>query len=120
LGEAELVQIKGADAPVPARQLLGMVEGHRVAGRADSNLVGRRWEMSAVQGLFDRAIEGHGAVVAVVGSPGIGKSRLVREVTEIAAARGVEVFGAYCESHATDVPFHMVARLLRATTGVRG
>ncbi|HEX9497293.1 MAG TPA: adenylate/guanylate cyclase domain-containing protein, partial [Mycobacterium sp.] len=120
LGEAELVQIKGADAPVPARQLLGMVEGHRVAGRADSNLVGRRWEMSAVQGLFDRAIEGHGAVVAVVGSPGIGKSRLVREVTEIAAARGVEVFGAYCESHATDVPFHMVARLLRASTGVRG
>jgi class 3 adenylate cyclase len=32
LGEAELVQIKGADAPVPARQLLGMVEGHRVVG----------------------------------------------------------------------------------------
>jgi class 3 adenylate cyclase len=120
VGESELVQIKGADAPVPARQLLGMVEGHRVAGRVDSNLVGRRWEMSAVQGLFDRAIEGHGAVVAVVGSPGIGKSRLVREVTEIAAARGVEVFGAYCESHATDVPFHMVARLLRASTGVRG
>src|SRR3954463_5138803 len=50
LGGAELVQIKGADAPVPARQLLGMVEGHRVAGRADSNLVGRRWEMSAVRG----------------------------------------------------------------------
>ena len=32
LGEAVLVQIKGADAPVPARQLLGMVEGHRVVG----------------------------------------------------------------------------------------
>ena len=48
--------------------------------RAESNLVGRRWEMSAVEGLLDRAIEGHGAVVGVVGPPGIGKSRLVREV----------------------------------------
>jgi len=53
----------------------------------------------------------------VVGPPGIGKSRLVREVAAIAAGRGVEVFSAYCESHATDIPFHVVARLLRAATG---
>ena len=80
LGEPELVRIKGADEPVPAQRLLGMGEQHRAAGRAESNLVGRRWEMSAVEGLLDRAIDGHGAVVGVVGSPGIGKSRLVREV----------------------------------------
>jgi hypothetical protein len=118
LGESERVQIKGADAPVPARQLLGMVEGHRVVGRAESNLVGRRWEMSAVEGLLDRAIDGHGAVVGVVGSPGIGKSRLVREVAAMAAARGVDVFTAFCESHASDIPFRVVARLLRAASGV--
>ena len=118
LGDAELVQIKGADAPVPAQRLLGMSEGHRAVGRAESNLVGRRWEMSAVESLLDRAVDGHGAVVTVVGSPGIGKSRLVREVAAIAARRGVEVFTTYCESHATDIPFHVVARLLRAATGV--
>ena len=89
-------------------------------GRAESDLVGRRWEMAAVEGLLDRAIDGHGAVVGVVGSPGIGKSRLVREVAAMAAARGVEVFSAFCESHASDVPFHVVARLLRAATGVSG
>ena len=99
---------------------LGMGERHRAVGRAESNLVGRRWEMSAVEGLLDRAIDGHGAVVAVVGSPGIGKSRLVREVAAMAAAHGVEVFTAFCESHASDIPFHVVARLLRAATGVRG
>ena len=118
LGELELVRIKGAEEPVPARRLLGMGDGHRAAGRAESNLVGRRWEMAAVEGLLDRAIDGHGAVVGVVGSPGIGKSRLVREVTAMAAARGVEVFTAFCESHASDIPFHVVARLLRAATGV--
>jgi class 3 adenylate cyclase len=120
LGEYELVRIKGADAPVPARRLLGMGEQQRVVGRAESNLVGRQWEMSAVEGLLERAIGGDGAVVGVVGSTGIGKSRLVREVVAIAGHRGVEVFTTFCESHASQVPFHAVARLLRAATGVEG
>ena len=76
--------------------------------------------MSAVESLLDRAIEGHGAVVGVVGPPGIGKSRLVREVATMARGRGVEVFTAFCESHTGQVPFHAVARLLRAATGVEG
>ena len=53
LGEPELVQIKGADEPVPARRLLAVGQ-HRAATRAESKLVGRRWEMSAVEGLLDR------------------------------------------------------------------
>jgi class 3 adenylate cyclase len=118
LGESELVQIKGADVPVPARRLLGMGDRHRAAWRAESNLVGRQWEMSAVVGLLERAIDGYGGVVGVVGSPGIGKSRLVREVTAMAAARGLEVFTAFCESHASDIPFYVVTRLLRAATRV--
>ena len=92
LGEPELVQIKGADKPVAAQRLLGMEERHRLIERVESNLVGRRWEMSAVEGLLDRAVEGHGAVVGVVGPPGIGKSRLVREVSAMAShpwCRGV-------------------------------
>ena len=119
LGEPELVQIKGADEPVPARRLLSMGERPAV-GRAESNLVGRRWELSAVESLLDRAVDGHGAVVEVVGPPGIGKSRLVREVAAMAAGREVEVFTGYCESHATDIAFHVVAQLLRAAIGARG
>jgi len=120
LGESELLQIKGSDEPVAAQRLLGVPEGRHAVGRAESNLVGRRWEMAAVEGLLERVIDGHGAVITVVGSPGIGKSRLVREVAAIAAGREVEVFSAYCESHASDVPFHVVAQLLRAAIGVRG
>jgi predicted ATP-dependent serine protease len=104
LGEAELVQIKGADDPVAARRLLGAGDQHRAISCAESNLVGRRWEMSAVEALLDRAVEGHGGVVGVVGPPGIGKSRLVREVSAMAATRGVEVFTAFSESHTSQVP----------------
>jgi class 3 adenylate cyclase len=120
LCDAELVQIKGADEPVAAYRLSGMADGHRVASRTESDLVGRRWEMSTVEGLLDRAIDGHGAVVGVVGSPGIGKSRLVREVAAMARRRNVEVFTTFCESHAIDVPFRVVARLLRTITGAEG
>jgi class 3 adenylate cyclase len=120
LGESELVQIKGAVAPVPAQRLLAMGEGHAAAGRAESNLVGRQSELSAVEGLLERAIDGHGAVVGVVGSPGIGKSRLVREVSAMAAARSVDTFTAFCESHTSQIPFHAVARLLRTVTGIEG
>ncbi|MEI6254921.1 MAG: adenylate/guanylate cyclase domain-containing protein, partial [Mycobacteriaceae bacterium] len=120
LGDPEWVRIKGTDEPVAAQRLVGTSDPDGPVGGADSALVGRDWEMGAVEGLLKRAITGQGAVVTVVGSPGIGKSRLVREVTAMAVVRDVEVFSAYCESHTTQVPFHAVARLLRAATGVRG
>ena len=120
LGDPELVRIKGTDHPVAAHRLVGMPDRDRPAAGAESNLVGRHWEMSAVEGLLDRAVDGHGAVVEVVGPPGIGKSRLVREVAAMAAGRKVEVFSAYCESHTSQVSFHTVARLLRSVTGIKG
>jgi len=120
LGDAQRVRIKGTDQAVCAQLLLGVPEGRRAVGRAESHLVGRGWEMSAVEGLLERAIDGHGAVVGVVGSPGIGKSRLVREVAALAGRRDVDVFTAFCESHTSQVSFHAVARLLRAATGVEG
>jgi hypothetical protein len=86
--------------------------------RPQPDLVGRQWEMSAVAGLLDRALDGRGTVAGVVGAAGIGKSRLVREVSAMAAAQGVDVFSAFCESHTSQVPFHAVANLLRAAAGV--
>jgi class 3 adenylate cyclase len=119
VGERELVYIKGAGEPVAAYRLMGM-RPDRPVRRTESKLVGRRWEMSTVEGLLDRAIDGHGFVVGAVGPPGIGKSRLVRELSAMAAARDVEVFTTFCESHTSQIPFQAVARLLRATTGVEG
>jgi adenylate cyclase len=119
LSEPESVWIKGADEGVPVCRLLGMRED-RTVKRAEANLVGRRWEMNAVEGLLDRAIDGHGAVAGIEGPPGVGKSRLVRELSAMASARGVEVFVTFCESHTSQIPFHAVARLLRAATGVEG
>jgi predicted ATPase len=87
-------------------------------GGTESRLVGRREEMAALDAMLDRAIGGRGAVVGAVGAPGIGKSRVAREAAALAAGRGVAVTWAFCESHARDIPFGVVARLLRAATGI--
>jgi class 3 adenylate cyclase len=118
LADPEWVRIKGADEPVRARRLVAIGARDGLFGRADASLVGRRWEMAALDALVDRTIGGRGGVVTVVGPPGIGKSRTARETAALAAGRGVEVFWAFCESHAGDVPFYAVTRLLRASTGV--
>jgi class 3 adenylate cyclase len=118
LAEPEWVHIKGVDEPVSARRLVAINPRQGMLGRAEASLVGRRWEMAALDAILDRAIGGRGGIVGVVGSPGIGKSRAAREVAALAAGRGIEVFWAFCESHASDVPFHAVTRLLRAATGV--
>ncbi|BBX23602.1 cyclase [Mycolicibacter terrae] len=120
LGESELVQIKGADGPVPVRRLLGVAQQHRQGRRSDPALVGRTWELNTVAGILDEAIGGAGCVVSVVGPPGIGKSRIVRESAALAAQRGVEVFATHCESHTSDIPFYAVVGLLRAGLGVEG
>ena len=118
LGEPEWVHIKGADEPVRARRLLAIEPRHGLAGRTEAPLVGRHSEMAAVGDMVARTIDGRGGVVGVVGPPGIGKSRVAREAAALAAGRGAEVFWAFCESHARDISFGVVARLLRAGSGV--
>jgi adenylate cyclase len=113
LGAPEWVRIKGVDESLPARRLLGSVAEHGRVGRQEPTLIGRDWKLTTIGGILDRAVTGNGCVVGVMGSPGIGKSRIVREAAAIANDRGVEVFTTYCESHASQIPFHVVARMLR-------
>ena len=118
LAEPQLMRIKGAQHAVPARQLLSVAAQR--TGVSHSTLVGREWELSTLAAMLDRSTGGRGSVVAVVGPPGIGKTRLTAEAVQFAKSRGTEVFSTFCESHATDVPFHVVARLLRATGRLSG
>jgi class 3 adenylate cyclase len=116
LAELEMVRIKGADDPVPARRLLGVAPHRRMKG-AESTFVGRQWEMGALAGMLGQAINGNGRLVGVVGPPGIGKSRIVGETAALAMRQGVAVYTTYCESHTTDIAFRAVAGLLRAALG---
>ena len=52
-------------------------------------LVGRAQALGVVTEAVELAREGRGRCVAVVGEPGVGKSRLVRAALEVASARGL-------------------------------
>src|SRR6476646_2902982 len=119
LGEPELVHIKGAEDPIPARRLVA-VAARESAGIPQSALVGRRVEVDTIERLVDQSTSGRGCVVGVVGLAGIGKTRLVREAANFAKNHGVEVFSTFCESHATEIPFGVVARMMSALAGVSG
>jgi hypothetical protein len=104
---------------VPARRLVA-VAARTAQSLDETDMVGRRWELAAVEALLHRVVGGQGSVVHVVGPPGIGKSRLVRAVLQDAVRLGMEIHAVYCESHASDISFHVIRQLLRTGTGVSG
>jgi predicted ATPase len=53
--------------------------------------VGRDAELGTLLGAVDAAQFGRGALIFVVGMPGVGKSRLAREVASEAGRRGMSV-----------------------------
>ena len=104
--------------PVPARRLIRTVADPVLAGRRRWTLVGRQWEMRALTGMLDESIAGRGCVAGVIGAPGIGKTRLTRELATIANELGVEVHSTFCEAHEAEVPFHVLGRMVRAVLRV--
>lgn len=82
------------------------------AMRGLSPFVGRETELSLLNDLVARLDDGHGRVVCLVGEPGIGKSRLVRELREALPAN---VRAARGRSSSSDraAPWHLVVDVLR-------
>jgi class 3 adenylate cyclase len=77
------VTIKGLGEPVEVYELTsaGAVRTslQRSAARGFTRFIGRDAVMAQLHGALQRAAAGHGQVVAVVGEPGVGKSRLFYE-----------------------------------------
>src|SRR5688500_9988300 len=71
----------------------------------DQVFVGRRQELRILCGLLDDAKSGSGVAVAVVGEPGIGKTRLLGELIGHAHAAGVTVLHGQGSELERDMPF---------------
>ena len=86
------VPIKGLPAPVEAYEVRGAgrvrTRLQASAARGLSRFVGRDAEMEQLRPALEQAAAGHGQVVAVVGEPGVGKSRLFYEFIRSHRTRG--------------------------------
>ncbi len=119
LGEFDL---KGVGKPVRGYELQGV---GRLRTRLDvsrtrgfSKFVGRADEMAALEAALERAIQGNGQVVGVVGEAGVGKSRLCCEFLERCRGRGVRVHEARGVAHGRVVPLLPVLEFLRDYFGI--
>ena len=78
-----LVPVKGLPEPAEVYELLraGPVRSRlqAAAARGLTRFVGRQAELEALHQALERAGTGHGQMVAVIGEPGVGKTRLVYE-----------------------------------------
>ena len=77
-------------------------------------LIGRERQLGQIVACLDRAAEGRGSLVMVVGPPGIGKSRLVDEVASVASSRGLPVLWGRCWDTAGAPPYWPWVQVLRA------
>jgi class 3 adenylate cyclase/tetratricopeptide (TPR) repeat protein len=77
------VPVKGLSAPVDVFELAGpsatRTRLQAAAARGLTRFVGRAQELAHLRQALDKARAGQGQVVAVVGEPGVGKSRLLWE-----------------------------------------
>ena len=74
-------ELKGVPEPVTLFRLIRASGGGRRAGqRHHTPLIGREEEIAMLMRRWERARQGDGQLVLIVGEPGLGKSRLVEEL----------------------------------------
>jgi hypothetical protein len=110
--------VKGLETPVPVYELTGVVPARSrlqaTATRGLSRFVGRESEMQQLAQVLERAARGHGQTVAVVGEPGVGKSRLVWEFIRSHHTHGWLVLESGSVSYGKATPYLPVIELLKA------
>ena len=85
-------------------------------------MVGRDGELGRLLTLLDDAEAGRSVAALVSGDAGVGKTRLIAEVTRLAAGRGFTVLSGQCAELGDSVPYLPLADALRGaaqSTGVR-
>ncbi len=75
-------------------------------------LVGRDTEVGMLTAVLDRAANQHGGMIFLAGEPGVGKSRLAREIADLAESRGSRVFAGRASDSGARIPYRPVTEAL--------
>jgi class 3 adenylate cyclase/tetratricopeptide (TPR) repeat protein len=117
------VEAKGKAAPVPVWEAAEATSrfGVDVVHQARAQLVGRERELSVLRDALDRArYERIPQLVTLVGVPGMGKSRLVYELSRIADAdpEFITWRQGRCLAYGDGVAFWALAEVVKAQAGI--
>jgi DNA-binding SARP family transcriptional activator len=119
---APLPVAKGTDLELRARPLVGVASGPPPGEpRLQGPLIGRDAELGVMLGLFEEVVaSGRPRLLTVVGSAGVGKSRLVAEGVAAMAARRPDttVLRGRCLSAGHGITYWALGEILREACGV--
>jgi class 3 adenylate cyclase/tetratricopeptide (TPR) repeat protein len=112
------IPIKGLNKPVEVYEVTGAgpvrTRLQAAAARGLTRFVGRESELDQLCQALELAGAGHGQVVAIVGEPGVGKSRLVYEFTRSHRTHGWLLLESRSVSYSKATPYLPVHDLLKA------
>ncbi|HSF61842.1 MAG TPA: adenylate/guanylate cyclase domain-containing protein [Gaiellaceae bacterium] len=112
----EPLTVKGKSSAVPAYRLEFVEEGAVLARPFDSPFVGRSQELARLRGAFERVVaERTPLLVTVLGSAGIGKSRLTAELVSSLDER-VMVLEGRCLSYGEGITFWPLQEIVRSVS----
>ena len=109
------ITLKGKSEPVVT---------YRVVRELDTTIepdatpfVGRQPELDQLAAALQQARAGRGTVIAIVGEPGVGKSRLLAEFRNTLTAE-VDRMTARCASYEQSTPYALIADFIRGAFGI--
>jgi class 3 adenylate cyclase/tetratricopeptide (TPR) repeat protein len=112
------VSVKGLTTPVQAYELLRAKAVRSrlqvAATRGLTPFVGREAELAVLRQALMWAQRGHGQMVALVGEPGVGRSRLIYEFTQRQPPPGWRILEGRAASYGEDTLYLPVIGLLRS------
>jgi predicted ATPase/class 3 adenylate cyclase len=116
--ELDPLDLKGKSEPVPAWEATRVLApgAQRRAARAETPLIGRDDESTLIESLLERVVrEGRPHLVTLIGQAGVGKSRLIRELTGSVADRPQRpaVREGHCPAYGTGIGYWALAEVFR-------
>lgn len=123
LGEPETIEAKGKDGGIRCRRLVRALSVQRsrgIAGR-EAPFVGRQDELDVLRATSRRALaQGEPHLVTIVGEPGVGKTRLARELwRDLSTADPAPVLRiGRCLSYGDGITYWPLAEVLREHYGL--
>src|SRR4051794_28786514 len=111
--------LRGKAEPMPAWRVIdGMSPDPRSPSRLRAPLVGREPELARLRSAFAGAIAARACrLVTVIGSPGLGKSRLVSEFLESVRDEATVLVG-HCHDTGEGITFQPIAEVLRTAAKI--
>jgi hypothetical protein len=115
--------IRGLETPLEVHEIIGgsavRSRFHAAASRGLSRFIGRDIEIEQLLQALERAHRGQGQVVALVGQPGVGKSRLVWELIGSRRTNAALKLEAGCVPYGTATPWLPAVELVKEHIGIK-